>query len=150
MKTYMTVYFGAAFLALFLVPMVLRLARHYNLVDAPGPRKVHKTPIPRIGGIALILSTFALVLPVFFLDNTVGRYFRESQAQFVALLAGAGFIFLVGLFDDLHPVRGYIKLACLIAASLAICASGATMSSVSVGGAYAFKTGWAAWPLSVL
>ena len=105
MKTYMAVYFGAAFMALFIVPMVLRLARHYNLVDAPGPRKIHKTPIPRIGGIALILSTFALVLPVFFLDNTIGQSFHESRAQFVALLAGAGFIFLVGLFNDLRPVR---------------------------------------------
>ncbi len=136
-------------MALFLVPIVSRLAKGHNLVDAPGPRKMHKKPIPRIGGIALMVSTFALVLPMFFLDNPIGRSFRQSQTQFVVLLAGAGFIFSVGLLDDLRSVPGYIKLACLIAASLAICASGATISSFSVGGTYAFTAGWAVWPLSV-
>ena len=149
MKTYMIVYFGAAIVALFLVPIVSRLAKWYNLVDAPGPRKIHQTPIPRIGGIALMLSTFALVLPMFFLDNAIGQSFRQSRAQFVALLAGAGFIFAVGLFDDLRSVRGCIKLVCLIAASLAICASGAAVRSVSVGTWFELELGWAAWPLSV-
>ena len=76
MKTYLTVYFGAVLAAMLLVPIVSRLAKRYRLVDYPGPRKVHKTPIPRIGGIVFVLSTFALVLPVFFLNNEIGQSFR--------------------------------------------------------------------------
>ncbi|MCH8120944.1 MAG: WecB/TagA/CpsF family glycosyltransferase [Planctomycetes bacterium] len=149
MKTYLTVYFGAVLAAMFLVPIVSRLAKRYRLVDAPGPRKVHKTPIPRIGGIVFIVSTLALVLPVFLLNNDIGQSFRESRTEFIVLLVGAGFIFMIGLFDDLRSVRGYIKLLCLIAASLAICASGATMRSISVGTWFTLETGWAAWPLTV-
>ena len=149
MKTYLTVYFGTLLLAMFLVPIVSRLAKRYRLVDAPGPRKVHKTPIPRLGGIVFVVSTLALVLPVFLLNNNIGQSFRESRTEFIVLLVGAGFIFMIGLFDDLRSVRGYIKLLCLIAASLAICASGATMRSISVGTWFVLETGWAAWPLTV-
>ena len=137
-------------MAMFLVPVISRLAKWYSLVDAPGPRKVHKIPIPRIGGIVFMVSTFALVLPLFFLNNTVGQSFRESLREMIVLLIGAGFIFIVGLMDDLRSVRGYIKLICLVVASLGICASGATLSSISVGTWFTINTGLAAWPLTVL
>jgi len=149
-KTYITVYFGTVLVAMFLVPIVSQLAKRFHLVDDPGPRKVHKTPIPRIGGIVFVVSTLALVLPMFFLDNPVGQAFRESQLEFIALLAGATFIFFVGLIDDLFSVRGYIKLLCLIAASLAICASGAKLNSISAGTYFTIQTGPAAWPLTIL
>jgi len=148
-KTYATVYFGTVLAAMFLTPIVSRLAKRYRLLDPPGPRKVHRTPIPRIGGIVFVVSTLALVLPVFFLDNEMGRSFREARTQFIVLLMGASFIFTVGLIDDLRSVRGYIKLLCLIAASLAVCASGATLHSISVGTWFDVETGWAAWPLAV-
>jgi len=145
----MTVYFGTALVAMFLVLIVSRLAKRYRLVDVPGPRKVHGTPIPRIGGIVFVISTLALVLPVFFLNNAIGQSLREARTEFIVLLIGAVFIFTVGLIDDLRSLRGYIKLLCLIAASLAICASGATMRSISVGSWFELELGWAAWPLAV-
>ena len=150
MKTYITVYFGTLILAMLLVPIISRMAKWYRLVDSPGPRKVHETPIPRVGGIAFVVSTLLFVLGVFFLSNEIGQSFRESRMQFIALLAGAFFMFAVGLFDDLHPLRGYIKLLCLIAASIGICASGATISSISMGTSFGIETGWAAWPLTIL
>ncbi len=150
MKTYLIVYFGTVMVAMFLVPIVSRLAKWYRLLDAPGPRKVHKVPIPRIGGIVFVVSTLALVLPVFLLNNNISQSFRDSQTKFIVLLVGAGFIFTVGLIDDLRSIRGCIKLLCLVAASLAICASGATLSSISVGTWFTLETGLAAWPLTVL
>ena len=149
MKTYVTVYFGTLLLAMLLVPIISRLAKWYRLVDHPGPRKVHDTPIPRVGSIAFVVSTLIFALGMFFLSNEIGQSFRQSQTQFIVLLAGAFFMFAVGLFDDLHPVRGYIKLLCLIAASLAVCASGATISSISMGTSFELETGWAAWPLTI-
>jgi len=132
-----------------LTPVVSRLAKLHSLLDPTGPRKVHKVPVPRIGGIAFVVSTLALVVPVFFLNNDVGESFRQSRTQFVVLLTAACFMFAAGLIDDLRRVRGFIKLMCLVAASLAICASGATLRSVSVGELFEFETGWAAWPLTV-
>ena len=76
-----------------------------------------------------MVSILALVLPIFFLNNTIGNSFRESRTEFIVLLAGASFIFMVGLFDDLRSIEGHIKLLCLIVASLAICEGSATEAS---------------------
>jgi UDP-GlcNAc:undecaprenyl-phosphate GlcNAc-1-phosphate transferase len=150
MKTYVAIYFGTVVVAMLLVPVISRLAKRYRIVDAPGPRKVHQTPIPRIGGIAFVVSTLAVVLPVFFLNNDIGRSFREDRTQFLVLLAAATFMFAVGLIDDLWSVRGRVKLLCLIGAALAVCASGATLRSLSLGTWFVVRTGWAAWPLTIL
>ena len=150
MRTYVTVYFGTMLLAMVLVPVVSRLAKRYRLVDAPGPRKVHKTPIPRIGGIAFALATLAFVLPILFIHNSIGLSFYASDQELITLLIAASFIFAVGLADDLCSLAGSIKLLCLVGASLAVCASGATLQSFSVGPWFEIGTGWAAWPLTVL
>lgn len=149
MKTYLGVYFGSVLLAMLLVPVVSRLAKKYRLVDPPGLRKVHRTPLPRVGGIAFVVATFALILPVFFMNNAVGESFRQSRTQFIALLAGAGFMFVVGLIDDLRSVPGVIKLLCLVAAAIALCVSGTAVRSISVGSWLTIHTGWAACPLTV-
>jgi len=150
MKTYVTVYFGTALVAMFLVPIISRLAKRYRFVDSPGPRKVHRTPIPHIGGIVFIVSTLSLILPLFFLNNDIGRSFREARTEFIALLAGASFIFVVGLIDDLRTVRPNIKLLCIVGASLVVCASGATIRSISFGPWFELEFGWLAWPLAVI
>jgi UDP-N-acetylmuramyl pentapeptide phosphotransferase/UDP-N-acetylglucosamine-1-phosphate transferase len=119
-------------------------------MDDPGPRKVHSSPIPRIGGVALAISTLALVLPVFFFSNPIGRSFQGSQIQLIALLSGAVFIFLIGLIDDVYRVSGPVKLLCIVVAALAVCAAGATIRQFSLGNVFAIRTGWAAWPVTVL
>ena len=149
MKTYITVYFGTLLLAMILVPIVSRLAKRFRLVDNPGPRKLHTAIIPRIGGIAFVLPSLALVIPVFFLDNRIGQSFREGRTEFIVLLMAASFIFAVGFIDDLYSIPGRVKLLCIMGASLAICASGATLKSFSVGNWFEVETYWAAWPLTV-
>lgn len=150
MITYAATYLGTTLVSMLLVPVVSQWAKRHRLVDEPGPRKVHQTPIPRVGGIAFFLATLVCVGAVFFIDNHVGRSFRTTGTQLVVLLVAASFVFFVGLVDDLRSVRGFSKLLCLIGASLAICASGATLSSFSLGGWFEFRTGWAAWPLTVI
>jgi len=149
MNAYVAAYFGAATLAIVLVPIVSRVAKSYQLVDNPGPRKVHRVPIPRIGGIAFLIPTLAVILPLFFL-NAVSQSVRGARTEYIVLIVAASFIFGVGFIDDLRSIPGSVKLACLIVASLAVCASGATLRSFSVGTWFEVDTGWASWPLTVL
>jgi UDP-GlcNAc:undecaprenyl-phosphate GlcNAc-1-phosphate transferase len=144
------IYFGTTLVAMLLVPVVSRLAKRYRLVDAPGPRKVHQTPIPRVGGVAFVVATLMVVVPVFLSDSDIGRSMREAQSQYTVLLLAAAFIFAVGFIDDLRSLPGSVKLLCLVGASLAVCASGATLHSFSLGTLFEVKTGWTAWPLTVL
>jgi exopolysaccharide biosynthesis WecB/TagA/CpsF family protein len=150
MRTYLAVYFGTVVMAMLLVPIVSRVAKRYRFVDDPGPRKVHQKPIPRIGGIALVVPTLTFVVFAFFIASDVGGSLRETRTEFIALLVTGSFIFVTGLIDDLRHLPGYIKLSCVIVASLAICASGAKLSSISMGTWFELETGWAAWPLTLL
>src|SRR5580704_13549560 len=49
-------------LVLALTPLGIRLAGVFGLVDEPGVRKVHQTPIPRIGGVAIAFASIVSFL----------------------------------------------------------------------------------------
>ena len=94
--------FSVALLAsLTLTVPVRQLALRVGMVDHPGPRKVHLTPIPLLGGLAIycgvVLATLVSV------DSQV-------RAQIVGILAGATLVALVGILDDQGLLHHQIKL----------------------------------------
>ena len=109
MLTYICVFFGAAYLSVFLTPLVIRLARRIGAVDYPGIRSVHTQPIPRIGGVAIYASSMCAIVSLLFLNNRIGERFREVQLQVVALLGCASGVFLIGLIDDLRGLPARFK-----------------------------------------
>jgi UDP-GlcNAc:undecaprenyl-phosphate GlcNAc-1-phosphate transferase len=113
---------AAAFvLAAALVPVAGAIARHYGVFDAPGPRKVHERPTPRVGGVA-VWGAFTLVVlfgyfgaPVLSRLPVVEAYFATPVAmlqeahrvlgKLVALVVGGTVVFVVGLLDDVLGKR---------------------------------------------
>ncbi|HKI60826.1 MAG TPA: hypothetical protein VKA31_00895, partial [Mariprofundaceae bacterium] len=53
---------AATFMTLLAMPLVIKLAHRLGAVDQPDARKVHGQAMPRMGGLAFLLSL--LVLPV--------------------------------------------------------------------------------------
>ena len=132
------------------VPIVFKMAKKYNLYDDPGPRKMHATPIPRVGGISFVLGSLVLIISVFFIDNTIAKSFQNSKAQLITLLISSVFVYTVGLIDDIKPLRGIIKLLCLVVAAIAICLSGSVIRTINVGSWMVINTSWFACPLTIL
>ncbi|NIO67590.1 MAG: undecaprenyl/decaprenyl-phosphate alpha-N-acetylglucosaminyl 1-phosphate transferase, partial [Anaerolineae bacterium] len=64
---FFTVFAIAFGLALVLTPLAGRVAWRYGLVDVPGPRRVHRRKVPRLGGIALYVAFTAAVIVAQFL-----------------------------------------------------------------------------------
>ena len=52
------------------LPLLVRLAGRWNIVDLPGARKVHTTPIPRVGGLAMACGVAAAALLTMHLEST--------------------------------------------------------------------------------
>jgi UDP-GlcNAc:undecaprenyl-phosphate/decaprenyl-phosphate GlcNAc-1-phosphate transferase len=95
-----------------LTPVIRGLARRFGAVDlALTSRKVHLRPIPRLGGIAILLGFYAPVLVALLLDGEVARWFEAERSLVVALLAGGLAIAAIGLWDDLRGARPRVKLA---------------------------------------
>jgi UDP-GlcNAc:undecaprenyl-phosphate/decaprenyl-phosphate GlcNAc-1-phosphate transferase len=87
--------------SLLLTVPVRRLALHYGMVDLPGPRKVHLSPIPLLGGIAIYLG---FVLAILFTLR------GAPHQQIAGILAGATLLAMVGLLDDGGLLHHQVKL----------------------------------------
>ena len=62
MPNYIWAFLIAAAAALLFTPIVIRLAFRTGALDAPDARKVHKKPIPRIGGLAIYAAFMVSML----------------------------------------------------------------------------------------
>ena len=150
MKTFVFTYLCSCILAVVITPIVIAVARRLRIYDSATARKVHTGQIPRIGGVAIFLSSTLLVLAVLFLDNAIGDKFRDIQTQVIVLLFAATLIFLVGFVDDVRGVRVRYKLAAQIAAATLMCLAGARIESLNFANLFTLRFGLASFPLTIL
>ncbi len=115
MSAYLLLAASALIVAMGSTPLVRQLALRLKVVDQPQARKIHATPVPLLGGVA-IYGAFALVL-LFFGDR---RYVHEVVGIFV----GATLVSLMGVVDDRWGVGSYIKLGGQLAAAFILIYSG--------------------------
>ena len=92
------VFIVAMFGTMVLIPPIMRLAPRLNIVDLPDPRKVHSGAIPRIGGIAMIVSAMVLIFVWAPYTKTVLWY-----------LVGVGVIAVFGVWDDRSELDYRVK-----------------------------------------
>jgi UDP-GlcNAc:undecaprenyl-phosphate/decaprenyl-phosphate GlcNAc-1-phosphate transferase len=116
---------------LMLTPVLRRIAVWLGVFDVPDlDRKLHSTPIPRIGGGAVILAYVSafLVLQSSHLQEAVLGEFVPLLGR---LLPALVVMFLVGLTDDLIGLRPYQKCAGQFLAAFLACALGLRIHSLA-------------------
>lgn len=92
--------FLISFLTTFLlIYPIIKLAIRFNIMDIPNKRKVNKMPIPRMGGLGIVLGT------------TLGLfYLRPFQEHLLEIAIGAFIIVITGLLDDKFSLSPFLKL----------------------------------------
>ena len=106
---YLIILFGTLVVTIFITPYFIDLLNKIKVVDMPdGLRKLHTTPVPRMGGL-LIFLIFLTSIFVFYGDiNSIKFY-----------LFGAIIIFSLGAYDDLLGTGWILKFVYqIVAASL--------------------------------
>lgn len=101
--------------SLILNKAMLSLAPQLGLMDQPGERRIHATPIPRAGGMA-IWVTFVLVTACIILMQELNQSEYLSWGWFSAFVAGSLILMIAGIVDDRGGLSAYVKLACHFAA----------------------------------
>lgn len=109
MMQYLELVLLSAALSFVLTPLVCRLAVAIGAVDRPGERKIHEVPIPRLGGVAVVLSGILTLMIAAHLDRVVGHIVDSDLLLWAPMLIGGAIIFLVGVWDDLRPVPALVK-----------------------------------------
>jgi len=97
----------AAVVTLLLTPLAARVARRVGAVATPRERDLHDKPMPRLGGLAILLGVLA-----------AGIAFLPNTEEMRGILLGATMITAIGALDDIFDLAAPIKLAGQFAAAL--------------------------------
>lgn len=125
--------------SLILVPLIRDIAHHINAMDIPDKRKVHKTPMPRLGGLAIFLS---------FLVGYM--FFAPLTTQMISILIGSFLIVLLGIIDDINPLKATTKLwGQILVAIVLVFFGNIYITDISLFGMNIVLGGWT-YPVSIL
>lgn len=138
-------FFLALTLALLAVPLVARAALRLGLVDEPGGRKIHCTPVPRFGGVAIWL---AYMLAIGVLLALHGAY--PHGASMLGILAGGTLMFGIGVLDDRYNLSPYVKFAGQLAAASVAFSLGVQIQAIDLPGSIVLPLGVLSMPITVL
>lgn len=118
--------------SLIYVPICKRIANHIGAIDEPNERKVHKKPMPRLGGLAIYASFI-----------TGYMLFGNITTQMISILIGGFIIILTGIMDDIKPLRARTKfLAQILAACIVVFYGKIYLTEASMLGIYMNFGNW--------
>ena len=147
MKQYLFIVIFTAALTLALSWGVWRLSLKYKLYPGIRERDVHKTPTPRLGGIAMFLGVVAAFLVSS--QNPFFSIFWVDPAPVWAVLGATFLIVLVGVADDLWDLDWMIKLgAQFLAAGIIAWFGQLQIFSLPIGGLIVGSS-WVSFTLTV-
>ncbi len=99
-----------------LTPLTRQLARRFGVVDKPSARKVHRAPIPLMGGLA-IYGAFVLALLMF-------HDWPQHIVELGAIMVSVTWLAIVGLLDDRLDLRPHIKFPAQAVAAILVMVAG--------------------------
>ena len=110
MPLFVVAFATAVVVALFATPLVSILANKTGALDKPNSRKVHKVPIPRIGGLAIYIA--------FMISALASIIFADLSTDTLKIAAGllccATATAIIGLVDDYRDLPAKVKFAAQI------------------------------------
>ena len=132
----------AALVISFLMTSVVKtFAYKVGAVDVPkDARRMHKVPIPRLGGLAIFIGFMVSVL---ILGNVRGN------GQMQSILLGSVIIVVLGVVDDIMALPAMLKFVVQIAAALIPALNGVVIQAFSNPNIFSDSLYWVLGPLSV-
>lgn len=107
-------FLAAAVISLVLTPIVRTLVRRRGIVDAPNQRRVNTTPVPRGGGVAVVVAFLAVGGGFVLFREQIGPMppvpSTITTGELLALFLGGGLAALIGAADDLFDLRARWQL----------------------------------------
>jgi UDP-GlcNAc:undecaprenyl-phosphate GlcNAc-1-phosphate transferase len=107
---YLLTFITATVVSMVVIPLMVHLAPRLGMIDRPDPRKVHTAPVPRVGGVGIVLGS---LLPILL--------WSPLNQWLLAFVLGAVVLLVFGVWDDMRELGHYAKfLGQIIAAVLVV------------------------------
>lgn len=112
---------AALVISFLMSPLVKKFAYRVGAIDVPKDnRRMHKVPIPRLGGLAIFIGFVVSVL-----------LFADITRQMQGILLGSVVIVVLGVVDDITPLPAKFKFLVQIVAALIPVYHGVVIRAVS-------------------
>ena len=121
------------------IPVIKKIAAHIGAIDIPDKRKVHKKPMPRLGGLGIYCG--------FLLGYMI---FGEQTEMMNSVLIGSFVLIITGIIDDIKPLKAKYKIiGQLLAALIVTIYGGILLKDISFFG-YDMTFTWSSYPITIL
>jgi UDP-GlcNAc:undecaprenyl-phosphate GlcNAc-1-phosphate transferase len=151
---YVAAFAGAFLTSLLALPLWRKWCLKKNLVDDPGHRKIHDTPVPLAGGFSVLTAIlFPFIIGAIFLQigvvkisstNLITHGLERRGLELLALAFGAIAITFLGWLDDKHELKPLPKFLgqFLIALLVAVACKRITLFVPNIFFSYAITILW--------
>lgn len=138
------------------VPPVRRFAIARGIVDEPGPRRVNRRTVPRLGGVAMFGGLLVAVI-IEYIGERIGFWHGplyipgEVNVRSLGVLIGLAVIVIVGIIDDVRSLGPGVKFLGQLFASCIIAGTGTILHAFQIPGSSAvIDFGLWAYPITVI
>ena len=120
------------------VPLSVFLAKKYDVLDYPQARKVHRKPVPRLGGVGIFIGFILALLSAYFFVPQFKELINPISAHegifkvFIGIVIGSFVIFLLGFLDDVVCLPAKLKLFVQLLVASAVFFFGVKINGISV------------------
>ena len=130
------------------LPIVIRVCRHFNIFDQPNFRKVHRMPIPRLGGIVFLPAAVLGVCAALYVSD--GDHRMGISLSTLMMCCGGLMIYLIGIFDDLIGLKASHKFVIQAIAAMFMPLCGLLITDLNGIFGMNFIPLWLGYPLTVI
>ena len=138
-------------ICLIITPIVIKFSKKFNLVDIPkDERRVHSKPMPRVGGIAIVISMLLGLGIYYIITKNIPSI--ALNKKFLGYLLGGIVIFAMGLIDDIVNLKARYKFLFQLAAAFIVYLFGIRISGIKIPFIYTdiINFGWLDLPITLL
>ncbi len=128
--------FLLAFITAFVItPYTIRLARKVGAVDIPNDRRVNKTAMPRLGGLAVIagfvMSAIYLVITMK-VENKIDFISEGLDKKILGVFLGGIILTIICFIDDVKGIKPLVKLAGQLLAAIIVASCGVLIDNFAI------------------
>ncbi len=108
--------------------LVTKAVLRINILDIPNERSSHSTPIPRGGGLGIVIVFFVGVMMIFFVADQT----KIHQQYFWSFLISTMLIAMISMYDDIKGYSFKVKLATQVIAVCLVMITGTVLDYIAL------------------